>query len=89
MILFGSIILLIGIIGLLIYIFTSKDSHSSFLIIITGLIIFGCGITISFLTEKEVSIKCLNGKNPYKMEIRYELNDSLYISKDTIYIKVN
>ena len=89
MILLGSIILLIGIIGLLTYIIKSKDLHSPFLMIITVFILFGCAMVMRYLTEAEVSVKCLNGKNPYKMEIRYELKDSLYIPKDTIYIKFN
>lgn len=30
----------------------------------------------------------LKGNNPYKMEIRYELQDSIYISKDTVFTKI-
>ena len=39
-------------------------------------------------TEKETAIKCLQGDNPYKMEIQYELKDSMYIPVDTIYVKI-
>lgn len=39
-------------------------------------------------TEKETAIKCLQGNNPYKMEIQYELKDSMYIPVDTIYVKI-
>lgn len=39
-------------------------------------------------TEKETAIKCLKGNNPYKMEIQYELKDSMYIPIDTIYVKI-
>ena len=63
------------------------DAESNFSIcIITTLI-----IVMSFLggykkSEKDTAIKCLNDKNPYKMEIIYELKDSVYIPKDTIYV---
>lgn len=30
----------------------------------------------------------LKGNNPYKMEIRYELQDSIYIPKDTVFTKI-
>lgn len=38
--------------------------------------------------EKIAAIQCLKGNNPYKMEIRYELKDSIYIPVDTVYIKI-
>ena len=38
-------------------------------------------------SEKDTAVKCLQDKNPYKMEIRYELKDSVYVPKDTIYIR--
>ena len=38
-------------------------------------------------SEKDTAIKCSKDENPYKMEIRYELKDSIYIPCDTIYIK--
>ena len=37
-------------------------------------------------SEKDTAIKCLQDKNPYKMEIQYELKDSVYVPKDTIYV---
>ena len=37
-------------------------------------------------SEKDTAIKCLKGSNPYKMEIIYELKDSVYVPKDTIYV---
>ena len=44
--------------------------------------------TIPYKAEKETAIKCLQGNNPYKMEIQYELRDSMYIPVDTIYVKI-
>ena len=38
-------------------------------------------------SEKDTAIKCSKDENPYKMEIRYELKDSVYVPTDTIYIK--
>ena len=38
--------------------------------------------------EKLAYKESLRGNNPYKMEIRYELQDSIYIPKDTIFTKI-
>jgi len=38
--------------------------------------------------SKEAYCNALAGKNPYKMEIRYELKDSTYVPVDTIYVKI-
>ena len=57
-----------------------------FVCIISALIavmFFLCGYMQS---EKNTAIKCLNDNNPYKMEIIYELKDSVYVPKDTIYV---
>ena len=73
--------------GLIAYSMMNLDVESNFFIcIITTLI-----TVMSFLggyikSEKNTAIKCLNGNNPYKMEIIYELKDSVYIPKDTIYV---
>ena len=38
--------------------------------------------------EKLAYKESLKGNNPYKMEIRYELQDSIYIPKDTVFTKI-
>ena len=38
--------------------------------------------------EKLAYKESLRGNNPYKMEIRYELQDSIYIPKDTVFTKI-
>ncbi len=85
------IFLIIGVllmIGLMVYSIINLDREgNAFVCAISALIaimFFLCGYMIS---ENETAIKCLNDKNPYKMEIRYELKDSVYVPKDTIYIK--
>ena len=58
------------------------------LIIIGGLLLDIAIDKIESDVEKETAIKCLKGDNPYKMEIQYELKNSVYIPVDTIYVKI-
>ena len=50
------------------------------------------GIAMYFLGgsdgEKLAYKESLKGNNPYKMEIRYELQDSIYIPIDTVFTKI-
>lgn len=71
-------------------------TKKAFYRIIFYLILVAGAVTITLIpykvksnTEKETAIKCLQGNNPYKMEIQYELKDSMYIPVDTIYVKIN
>ena len=44
---------------------------------------------MGLVVEEGVAYKeSLRGNNPYKMEIRYELQDSIYIPKDTVFTKI-
>ena len=74
--------------GVMVYSIVNLDEIDSFLVCIlsttTALMFFLCGYMKS---EKDTAIKCSKDENPYKMEIRYELKDSIYVPKDTIYIK--
>ena len=76
--------LLLG--GLIAYSTINLDVADSFFVCLLSALIatmfFLGGYTIS---QKDTAIKCLNDKNPYKMEIVYELKDSVYVPKDTIY----
>lgn len=78
-------LLLAGVIG---YSIINLDEMDSFFVCIlsaiTALMFFLGGYMKS---EKDTAIKCSKDENPYKMEIRYELKDSIYVPKDTIYIK--
>ena len=38
--------------------------------------------------EKLAYKESLKGNNPYKMEIRYELQDSIFYPKDTVFTKI-
>ena len=42
----------------------------------------------SYLGSEFAYKESLKGNNPYKMEIRYELQDSIYIIKDTVFTKI-
>ena len=79
-------VLLLG--GVMIYSIVNLDEMDSFFVCIlsaiTALMFFLGGYMKS---EKDTAIKCSKDENPYKMEIRYELKDSIYVPKDTIYIK--
>ena len=50
------------------------------------------GIAMYFLGgsdgEKLAYKESLRGNNPYKMEIRYELQDSIFYPKDTVFTKI-
>ena len=60
-----------------------------FILIMIGGTLLGIAIDkMESDVEKETAIKCLQGNNPYKMEIQYELKDSVYIPVDTIYVKI-
>jgi Mn2+/Fe2+ NRAMP family transporter len=82
------------IIGLILFIILFVYSIKNFNIDDNFIVIILSTITIVFVgvggyvqSEKDTAIKCLNDNNPYKMEIVYELKDSVYVPKDTIYIK--
>ena len=81
------IIVVLLLCGLAAYSIINLDRESNgFVCVFSALIavmFFLCGYMQS---EKNTAIKCLNGNNPYKMEIVYELKDSVYIPKDTIYV---
>lgn len=87
-IILGIIILSLGVA----IIFTSDDSGGiiiGVLAAIVGILIIVFFRFISINTiEEEITIKCLKGNNSYKMEIQYELKDSVYIPVDTIYVKI-
>lgn len=46
-------------------------------------------LIISIFVQDDTRKECLKGNNPYKMEIQYELKDSVYVPVDTIFVKVN
>ena len=90
MIITGIILLIIGVI-VLVGIFITEDKEYRSILIIFGMVILylGTAFVYSESTEKYTAIDCLKGNNPYKMEIKYELKDSVYIPCDTIYVKIN
>lgn len=83
--LLGIWVLVIGIIGI---VTAEKDIIFYILLIVGATIIAIIPHKVESNTEKETAIKCLQGNNPYKMEIQYELKDSMYIPIDTIYVKI-
>ena len=85
------IFLIIGVllmIGLMVYSIINLDREgNAFVCVICSLIAVMFFLGGYMISENETAIKCLQDKNPYKMEIRYELKDSVYVPKDTIYIR--
>ena len=82
------IIGLLLICGLMIYSIINLDRESNgFVCVFSALIAVMFFLGGYMMSEKDTAIKCLQDKNPYKMEIRYELKDSVYVPKDTIYIR--
>ena len=78
--------LLLG--GLMVYSINNLDEMDSFFVSIFSAIIAVMFFLGGYMkSEKDTAIKCSKDNNPYKMEIRYELKDSIYVPTDTIYIK--
>lgn len=88
MLVLGIILIAVAIIGAFIYMLVSKDSFSSSVLALLILTLWGTLLLTEYVVEKETATKCLKGNNPYKMEIRYELQDSIYTPIDTVYIKI-
>ena len=84
----GITLFVIGLAVLIYYIIISKDSYSPILIFIVLAISGGITILAAELNEQDTAVKCLKGHNPYKMDIRYELKDSVYTPIDTVYTKI-
>lgn len=84
------IFLIIGLLllcGLMAYSFINLDRDSSaFVCVIVALIVIMFYLSGYLNSKKDTAIKCLKDNNPYKMEIIYELKDSIYVPKDTIYV---
>ena len=81
------IIGLLLICGLMIYSIINLDRESNgFVCVFSALIAVMFFLGGYMMSENDTTIKCLNDNNPYKMEIRYELKDSIYVPKDTIYV---
>lgn len=52
--------------------------------------IYSSSFCLGLVVEEGVAYKeSLRGNNLYKMEIRYELQDSIYIPKDTVFTKID
>ena len=85
------IFLIIGVLllcGLAAYSIINLDRESNgFVCVFSALIAVMFFLGGYLKSENDTAIKCLQDKNPYKMEIRYELKDSVYVPKDTIYIR--
>ena len=85
------IFLIIGVLllcGLAAYSIINLDRESNgFVCVFSALIAVIFFLGGYMMSENDTAIKCLQDKNPYKMEIRYELKDSVYVPKDTIYIR--
>ena len=88
MIALGIILFVAGLAILIYYIIISKDDYSPLLIFIVLAISGGITILAAELNEQDTAVKCLKGHNPYKMVIKYELKDSVYIPIDTVYTKI-
>lgn len=46
-------------------------------------------VLFSKIGNKEGQIDALKGKYTYKMEIKYTLQDSIYVPTDTLFIEIN
>lgn len=84
------VFLIIGLLllcGVMAYSIINSDiEENAFVCVISALIAIMFYLSGYGQSKKDTAIKCLKDNNPYKMEIIYELKDSVYVPKDTIYI---
>ena len=89
MIVFLIIILFLGVGMTTITYLYKEQEFPSFFMYIGMIFIYSSSFCLGLAVEEEIAYKeSLKGNNPYKMEIRYELQDSIYIPKDTIFTKI-
>lgn len=88
MLILGIILLVIALIGAFIYIMHSEEDYSPLVMFLILFMFWGTFLLVKYIIEEETTIECLKGNNPYKMEIRYELQDSIYVPVDTVYMKI-
>ena len=89
MIVFLIIILFLGI-GMTTITYLYKEQEFPSLFMLIGIIfIYSSSFCLGLVVEEEIAYKeSLKGNNPYKMEIRYELQDSIFYPKDTVFTKI-
>ena len=85
MLITGIILSIIGF-GLLSFIVLLDDDKA--VLGFLSIIIYTAGLLFlfSFLSTKQTAIECHKGNNPYKQQIVYELQDSIQVPIDTIYV---
>ena len=77
--------LLFIVIAIFFKVISTKIVLGFFGVLFTGIAMYSLGGSDG---EKLAYKESLKGNNPYKMEIRYELQDSIYIPKDTVFTKI-
>ena len=84
--------IILGIVGVLFLIITiihdDEDGRLLFGVFGIAFLFLGAVLLFTELQEKETSIRCLKGNNPYKQQIIYEFKHSIQIPVDTIYVKI-
>ena len=84
----GIILSIIGFALLLFIVLLDDDKAFLGFLGFLGVVIYTAGLffLFTFLSTKETAIKCHKGNNPYKQQIVYELQDSIQVPIDTIYV---
>ena len=87
MLLSGIIFTIVGLLFVLFAIFVNNKINT-WLLGIVGVVIYTIGLELcfNFMYTKHTAINCLEGYNPYKQQIIYELKDSIQVPVDTIYV---
>ena len=80
--------IILSIIGFCITLFIILSDDDTNTIGSLGLFMYTAGLLLlfSFLSTRKTAIDCYEGNNPYKQQIVYEIKDSVYVPKDTIYV---
>lgn len=79
----------VGVLGLYSLVFNSHFGFKQPAKIIIGCLVLGFIFTGGYIIGVEIAFKnALLGKNPYKMEVKYIVKDSVYTPSDTIFVLI-
>ena len=89
MIVFLIIMLSLGVAITTITYYLKEKGFPSLFMLIGIIFICSSSFCLGLAVEEEIAYnESLKGNNPYKMEIRYELQDSIFYPKDTVFTKI-
>lgn len=79
-------LIIIGILLIVLFICLNDDKVLQIFGILAGIVAISIGVKI--LSHDYAYKESLKGNNIYKMEIKYEMKDSVYIPTDTVFVLI-